>query len=181
MFSFSLTGSYVLAITIDFFIVIWGSAAAITVLESASGFKALQQSVNQSTEFRRHSFSIVCATGFGISTALWYSSVSQNSWMLVLQVGVVYLQSSLMFLMYVVANTVLYVQCKVESGEDVAVTTVEVGVSGEYVRMGVNDEDGDEVVVNGGFNYMVYLLAIVWAFLLCVRVYHSFMLFISNV
>ncbi|KAK1415973.1 hypothetical protein QVD17_31761 [Tagetes erecta] len=183
--SINLISSYVLAMSMVYFLVIWGSAAAITILESKSGFKALQQSANQSTEFRRHSFSIVFITGFVIGTSMWYLSVSQN-WM-ILQVGASCLQSSLMMLLYVVANTVLYVQSKVESAEEVATTTMlEGAVSGEYVRVDVNDKNGDQALVvhelaekevNGGFNYVCYLLGIVWGFLLCVQFYDLFLLF----
>ncbi|KAI3730728.1 hypothetical protein L1987_61903 [Smallanthus sonchifolius] len=176
LFSFSifinLIVSYALAITIVFFIVIWGSAAAITVLESKSGFEALRQSANQSTEFRRDSFSIVYVTGFIVGTALTYSSVSQNfgPWMSFLQVGTIYLQSSLMILLYVAANTVLYVQNKVASGEENAKTTVEGKLSGEDVRLVVDDEDSEvfhelaKEEAYGAFTYMLGLLAIVWMY-----------------
>ncbi|KAI3817347.1 hypothetical protein L1987_11137 [Smallanthus sonchifolius] len=183
LFSFSifinLIVSYALAFTILFFIVIWGSAAAITVLESKSGFEALRESANQSTEFRRHSFSIVYFTGFVVGTALSCSSFSQTfertaNWILILQVGTIYLQSSLVILLYVVANTVLYVQNKVASGEKIAKTTVEGELSGEDVRLVVNDEDGEvfhEPAANGAFNYMLYFTTIIWVILLCVQFY----------
>ncbi|KAI3817345.1 hypothetical protein L1987_11135 [Smallanthus sonchifolius] len=61
--------------------------------------------------------------------------------MLIWQVGAI-LQSSLMILVYVVANTVLYVQYKVASGEETAKTTL---VSGEYVRLIMNYNDGEVV------------------------------------
>lgn len=79
-----------------------------------------------------------------------------------------------MILTYVVANTVLYAQCKVESEEEVAVTTVE---GGEYVRVGVSDEKGEVVVheldekevnINGAFVYMMYMLCIVYIFLVLI-------------
>ncbi|KAD2804102.1 hypothetical protein E3N88_37479 [Mikania micrantha] len=137
--------SYALAITILFLVVIWGSAAAITVLESKSGFEALRQSANQSTEFRHQSFSIVLVTGFVLITALLNLTVLTANWTLILYVGAIYLTSSLMILVYVVANTVLYLQCKIiENGEKIAVMTEE-EVSGEHVRLTVSDED-DEVV-----------------------------------
>ncbi|XP_076929310.1 uncharacterized protein LOC143593619 isoform X2 [Bidens hawaiensis] len=119
--------SYALAMAIIFCMVVWGSAAAITILEQKSGFETLRQSANQSTEYRRHSFSIVFITGFGLGTSLAYSTVTQKeTWTLVLQVGAIYLQSLLMILMYVVANTVLYVQGKVEaSGEEASKTVVD--------------------------------------------------------
>ncbi|KAK9063625.1 hypothetical protein SSX86_017496 [Deinandra increscens subsp. villosa] len=47
--------SCALAYAISKLVVIWGSAAAITVLESKSGFEALRQSANQSKEFRGQS------------------------------------------------------------------------------------------------------------------------------
>ncbi|KAD2804129.1 hypothetical protein E3N88_37506 [Mikania micrantha] len=136
--------SYALVITIIFFVIIWGSAAAITVLESKSGFEALRQSANQSTEFRHHSYSIVMVTGFGINTARLI--LKANLPMMILYVGAICLTSSLMILVNVVANTVLYLQCKIiENGEEIAMKTAEGEVSGEYVRLTVTDED-DEVV-----------------------------------
>ncbi|KAI3817348.1 hypothetical protein L1987_11138 [Smallanthus sonchifolius] len=143
--------SYALAITILFFIVIWGSASAITVLESKSGFETLRQSANQSTEFRTHSFSIVFITGFAIGMSLSYASVCQNSgpvsnWIWILQAGVIYLDPLLMILMSVVANTVLYVQCKAASGEEVSKTTVDGEVFNECV------------VVNGDEDYEKHIL-----------------------
>ncbi|KAD2804101.1 hypothetical protein E3N88_37478 [Mikania micrantha] len=117
---------------------------AITVLESKSGFEALRQSANQSTEFRHHSYSIVVVTGFGINTARLI--LIANLPMMILYVGAICLTSSLMILVNVVANTVLYLQCKIiENGEEIAMKTTEGEVSGEYVRLTVTDED-DEVV-----------------------------------
>ncbi|KAL8258313.1 hypothetical protein R6Q59_030354 [Mikania micrantha] len=175
--------SYALAITILFLVVIWGSAAAITVLESKSGFEALRQSANQSTEFRHQSFSIVLVTGFVLITALLNLTVLTANWTLILYVGAIYLTSSLMILVYVVANTVLYLQCKIiENGEKIAVMTEE-EVSGEHVRLTVSDED-DEVVhhelaeeMKGGFSYMLYLSNIVWVILLCVQLYNTSLIF----
>lgn len=61
---------FVLAFTVVFFIVIWGSGPAIAVLELKSGLQPLRQSANQSTEFRSHSFSIVFVSGFIIGSML---------------------------------------------------------------------------------------------------------------
>ncbi|KAD2804100.1 hypothetical protein E3N88_37477 [Mikania micrantha] len=138
---------------------------AITVLESKSGFEALRQSANQSTEFRHHSFSILFITGFVIGTALANSTVMQNSgptsnwiWIWILRVGILYLEPLLIILLYVVANSVLYVLCKIASGGEIAMATVEGEVSGdgEYVRVGVNDKDGEWATeaAYGGFSYM---------------------------
>ncbi|KAM0024204.1 hypothetical protein Hdeb2414_s0022g00613031 [Helianthus debilis subsp. tardiflorus] len=179
--------SYGLAFTILFFVTIWGSAAAITVLESKSGFKALQQSANQSTEFRRYSFSIVYFTGLVGGSALACSAVLQVSgreanWIMIVKFGAIYLTSLVMILMYVVGNTVLYEQCKVASGEEVAMTSVKGEVSGEYVRLLVNDtkievvhelavnDTESEEYFNGGFNYLWCFLAFVWVVLLWVPV-----------
>ena len=156
--------SYALILIILFLITIWGSAASIAVLELKSGFEPLQQSAKQSTEFRRHSFFIVYITAFSIGPALANTIGSTTKWVLFLQVFAIYLQSSLMILHYVVANTVLYMQCK---------TMVEGDVSSEYVSVIMNEDDGDAVHVvtdqeeaSGGFNYMMYLLLIVWVILL---------------
>ncbi|KAL8218756.1 hypothetical protein R6Q57_022129 [Mikania cordata] len=159
--SINTISSYALAITILFIVVIWGSAATITVLESKSGFEALRQSANQSTEFRHQSFSIVLVTGFVLITTLLNLTVLTANRMLILYVGAIYLTSSLMILVYVVANTVLYLQCKIiENGEEIAVMT-EGEVSGEHVRLTVTDED-DEVVhhelaeeMNGEYNMKI--------------------------
>lgn len=157
--------SYALILITMFLITVWGSAASIAVLESKSGFEPLQQSAKQSTEFRYHSFSIVFLTAFAIGPALTFAyNGSTTKWILFLQVFATYLQSSLMILHYVVANTVLYMQCK---------TTVEGNVSGKYVSVIMNEDDGDAVHVvtkeeaNGGFSYMMYFLLIVWVILIC--------------
>lgn len=170
--------SYGLVLTLIFYMVNWGSAASIAVLESKSGFKPLTQSADQLIDFRSHSLSIVFVTGFVCGSSLFsYRTMSQNIesktyWILILQVCAMYLQSSLMILYYVVANTVLYVKCKVANGEEPEKMTVGGEVSGEYVRVDVNEKD-DEVSnelakedVNGGFNYLMYLLCIVWQLLL---------------
>ncbi|KAL8258315.1 hypothetical protein R6Q59_030356 [Mikania micrantha] len=106
--------------------------------------------------------------------------------MMILYVGAICLTSSLMILVNVVANTVLYLQCKIiENGEEIAMKTTEGEVSGEYVRLTVTDED-DEVVhelaeeMNGGFTYMLYLLSIVWVILtilLFVQLYNQVLYF----
>ncbi|GJV24191.1 hypothetical protein Tco_1376886 [Tanacetum coccineum] len=125
--------------------------SSIAVLELKSGFEPLQQSEKQSTEFRYHSFSIVFITAFAIGPALAYYIGWATKWILFLQVFATYLQSSLMILHYVVANTVLYLQCK---------TTDEGDVSSEYVRVIMNEDDGDvahlvtkEEAGMGGFVY----------------------------
>ncbi|KAM0015031.1 hypothetical protein Hdeb2414_s0033g00721431 [Helianthus debilis subsp. tardiflorus] len=135
--------SYALAFVVLFLITICGSAAAITVLESSSGFKALKQSANQSNEFRRHAFSIVFVTGFGFGSAMACSAVLQDfvpvaKWVMTVSIGGVYLLSLVWILHYVVA-TVLYVQYKVASGGEIVMMMVEEEVSGEYVRLLVND------------------------------------------
>ncbi|KAK9063624.1 hypothetical protein SSX86_017495 [Deinandra increscens subsp. villosa] len=168
--------SYVFAFAILFFIVIWGSASAITVLESKSGFETLRQSADQSSEFRRRSFSILFLSGFVIVSALSSSATSPKSrpvanWMLILRFGALYLLSSLAILHYVVANTVLYVQYKAAIGEEIAMTTEKGEVSGEYVRVVVNDTDGEVVDEagkdegNGSFNLILALSAMVFLFL----------------
>ncbi|GJX16995.1 hypothetical protein Tco_0217827 [Tanacetum coccineum] len=133
--------SYALILIILFLITIWGSASSIAVLELKSGFEPLQQSEKQSTEFRYHSFSVVFTTAFVMGPALTtaYNIGSTTKWILFLEVFAIYLQSSLMILHYVVANTVLYVQCKTTDEGDVS--------SSEYVRVIMNEDDGDAVHV----------------------------------
>ncbi|KAJ0900245.1 hypothetical protein HanPSC8_Chr08g0311721 [Helianthus annuus] len=152
--------SYALAFVVLFFITIWGSAPAITVLESNSGFKALKQSANQTNEFRRHAFSIVFVTGYGFGSAMACSAVLQDfvpvaKWVMIVSTGAVNLLSLVWILPYVVANTVLYVQYKVASGGEIVMMMVEEEVSGEYVRLPVNDR---EEPANEKANYLLYLL-----------------------
>ncbi|KAI3733723.1 hypothetical protein L6452_13176 [Arctium lappa] len=165
---------YVLAFTVVFFVVIWGSGPAIAVLELKSGLQPLRQSANQSTEFRSHSFSIVFLLGFGISSILSSSAFfpiigTAANWISILNISFICLCSSLMILFYVVANTVLYVHCKVACGEEVVKSAVKGEVSGEYVKVAVDDgedmvlhEQGNREEIFGGFTRILCVFLVLW-------------------
>ncbi|GJT87214.1 hypothetical protein Tco_1068931 [Tanacetum coccineum] len=118
---------------------IWGSAAApIAVLEAKSGFESLQQSAHQSPEFQYHSASIVFITAFTFAPLLSYANSANDIGSATKEITilvVIYFQSSLMMLHYVVANTVLYLQCK---------AAVVNGVSDKYVTVVVKENDDHE-------------------------------------
>ncbi|KAI3733722.1 hypothetical protein L6452_13175 [Arctium lappa] len=150
---------YVLAFTVVFFVVIWGSGPAIAVLELKSGLQPLRQSANQSTEFRSHSFSIVCLLGFVIGSILSNSAFfpiigTAANWISILNVSFICLYSSVMILFYVVANTVLYVHCKVACGEEV----VKGEVSVEYVKVAVDDGEDKNYVIEIGTAQINWIL-----------------------
>ncbi|KAI3733721.1 hypothetical protein L6452_13174 [Arctium lappa] len=161
---------FILAFTVVFLVVIWGSGPAIAVLELKSGLQPLRQSANQSTEFRLHSFSIVFVSGFVIGSML-SNSVSfpiigtAPNWISILNISFICLYSAVMIMDYVVANTVLYVQCKVACGEEIVKSAVSVKgeVSGEYVKVAVNDgedkvlhEQGNKEKVFGDATYQAW-------------------------
>ncbi|XP_024989847.1 uncharacterized protein LOC112524308, partial [Cynara cardunculus var. scolymus] len=165
---------YALAFTVVFFIVIWGSGPAIAVLELKSGLQPLRQSANQSTEFRSHSFSIVFVSAFVIGSMLsnfaFFPIIgTAPKWISILNVSFISLYSSAMILYYVVANTVLYVQCKVACGEEIVKSAVKGEVSGECVIVGV-DEGDDKVLFHeepeeeifGGFTRILWVLLLLW-------------------
>ncbi|KAJ9554643.1 hypothetical protein OSB04_018688 [Centaurea solstitialis] len=149
VFTIFVINSVVLFILIVFFTVIWGSGPAIAVLELKSGFEPLRQSANQSAEFRSHSFSIVYLAGYFIAITMYYSVFAPvfgrktTSWISILNVSFICLYSSYAILQYVVANTVLYVQCKAACGGEFVTTEA---VSGEYVSLAVDDNEGDDNV-----------------------------------
>ncbi|KAJ9554642.1 hypothetical protein OSB04_018687 [Centaurea solstitialis] len=168
--------SYALAFTVVFFVVIWGSGPAIAVLELKSGLRPLRQSANQSTEFRSNSFYILFFLGFSIgpmlSTSASFLTIgTAPNWISILYVFIIGLYSSVWILYYVVANTVLYVQYKVASGGEMAKSAAEEEVSGEYVKLGVDDGEYNKVLheqpkeeeeIFGAFVRFLCVLFVIW-------------------
>lgn len=137
-------------------LVAWGSAAAIVVSERKSGFEPLNQSANQSAKFRLLSFLIFLWTICGVESMLTNCVIFTNlgsvsMWISVVYVGVNYMCCLWMIVIYVVANTLLFVECcKVtRRGQDA-------------VDEEVPDED-DRLLLHGGFSYMMCVRLIVWS------------------
>ncbi|GJZ73096.1 retrovirus-related pol polyprotein from transposon TNT 1-94 [Tanacetum coccineum] len=133
---------------IGYYMMIWGSAPAIAVLESRSGFEAICQSDNQSAMFRIVSVSILQHTIGLIVVMLTYNAVvesmeSVSKWYSIVQVSVNYICVLIMFVEYVAANTVLYVQCNAADSSG-------------------GEEVSGEEVLQGGFGYVMFLSTVVW-------------------
>lgn len=151
-----MTLSHVLMVGTWFYLVAWGSAAAIVVSERKSGFEPLNQSANQSAKFRLLSFLILLCTVCGVESMLTNSVIFMNMgsvsmWISVVHVVVNYMCSLWMVVIYVVANTLLFVECRkvARRGQDA-------------VDEEVPDED-DRLLLHGGFSYMMCVCLIVWS------------------
>nr|GEV95224.1 immediate-early protein like [Tanacetum cinerariifolium] len=143
--------SHVLMVVTWFYLVAWGSAAAIVVSEIKLGSEALNQSANQSAKFRLLSFLILLATICGVESTLTNCLIFTNirpvsMWISVVHVGVNYMCSLWMIVIYVVANTLLFVECRKVARGDKEVPARD-----------------DRLLSHGGFSYMMCVCLIVWS------------------
>lgn len=140
-FHLQLTISFVLVLTLVFYLVTWGLSPAIAVLESRSGFEPLRECAKyKSAMFCSKFLYMVCNTGVLISGILHYCAYYKNmeslsNCLVFVVVSAIYMITLLVIMHNVGATTVLYVQAKASRAG---------GVPGEDMRE----------LMDGGFSRM---------------------------